>query len=292
VALLRLGLPSASGRVDCGKVVLDVGPLLAAGRVVAAPGDAVVDVLVEVQAADVNGVALAPGWITSGGITEGGRFAVHAAHGCDVAGGKVRIVLRGRGLVETAVEGAVGRADWVVKVSRSGGVQGRLRLEGDVVPSECRALLFRDSVGCGVSEVDENGGFAFHDVKAGTYRVSVTLRTEDQAGKDRTRVSIQDVVVANDSICVDPRLVDIGVGTSLPLTEIHVTSERGGPVRGAVVLIDENLPARLLPTTDASGCVRLRARPATKFLVTCDGFEPWIGSTMPGRVPVVLAPSK
>ncbi|MFO1077493.1 MAG: hypothetical protein U1E73_07180 [Planctomycetota bacterium] len=290
MAWLRLGKAGDAGPTDVGAVVLDQGPLLASGRVLWARDHAPIPADVTVTAVDGSGAAVATRLLAGGGLSFGSdHFCVRVAGGVEPPGGLVRIAVQGKGLIDTMVEGPVGRSDWIVPVHKLGAVKGRVQLAGDVAPGECSLGLVRGSIGCGSAELDANGGFAFTNVKPGTYEVVATLDSERHAGTYRAIASVPDVVVAEDLTTEDARLDGMRLGSVLPLFEVRVADEQGGAVRGAAVRIDEKEAERSLPTTDVAGCLRLRLRAPTRILVTCSGFLPWIGDVAPGVTPVVLA---
>jgi len=178
---------------------------------------------------------------------------------------------------------APGTSHFELTLGRGSSLLGRVALPAFLDPSTVRARLrVRDAVAVAgaspaanqESGVDENGGFGFNGLSAGTYEFEL------DAGPLRPAITVSNVVVPQDSNVADPRLKQLSLEGRLVEIDVTITDVDDKPIDSAHASVavgseDSSIERTALARTDAAGKLRLVvAREGQTVIAGADGYRP------------------
>lgn len=267
---IRLDLAPFQRAVDpeVGDVVLDVGPLLVAGRVVDEDGNPLEDASVSVMASRGNGAWSGLGsYIHEKGI--GNEFRLHWQRGRPFPTEELRLRAGHKFGLNTRdmTKFTIGSRGHTLVVTLGGGIAGSIESSGEL---PLRVIAFSTShrrIRVSTA-VRADGSFRFGRLRAGLITVLIQSRASDPQS-DECLARVDGVRVRE--VNRDPRLQGIVLATGTRAIAITAEDWRGRPVRDVHVFA-ARLPNCLAPP-EATG--RWRWLPA---------LNPWISLLRPRAI--------
>ncbi|MBI5433574.1 MAG: carboxypeptidase regulatory-like domain-containing protein [Planctomycetes bacterium] len=250
--------------LELGDVVLDLGELLAEGRVVDASRRPVEGATVELRSHTIaSGESFWPHVRTSGRkLTDvDGRFQLHLALGEAPVSENLRIGATALGqTLGQELEIPRGARGVELVLTRTGGLAGSVEFGRGVAPNDVMVFL-RGGGAARNLLLDTDATFEADELAPGAYSLIVSWRSELRKPARSAAARVDDLLVLPGETCRDPRVQRLRIENALETLRIRVVDRASTPIADAAIAV-----------VGRTGATRVRSDRDGVCLVRCESL--------------------